>query len=152
MLLQTALSQRKQNKNQYFPDSKFTGTTWGPPGSCRPQVGPMWAPWTLLSDLFSKKTPHNSPLRESDGVSIVRYLEKIYCVISVILKKNEIEHIVQVYHIIIRIFMLHKIRSNCYHGETQHQQLVAVVHPFLTEPGFTPPRFLHFGILVKYKL
>ena len=25
------------------------GPTWGPPGSCRPQIGPMLAPWTLLS-------------------------------------------------------------------------------------------------------
>ena len=25
------------------------GSTWGPPGSCRPQMGPMLAPWTLLS-------------------------------------------------------------------------------------------------------
>ena len=25
------------------------GPTWGPPGSCQPQVGPMLAPWTLLS-------------------------------------------------------------------------------------------------------
>ena len=23
--------------------------TWVPPGSCRPQMGPMWAPWILLS-------------------------------------------------------------------------------------------------------
>ena len=29
--------------------AKFLGPTWGPPGSCRPQVGPMLAPWTLLS-------------------------------------------------------------------------------------------------------
>ena len=29
--------------------AKFMGPTWGPPASCRPQVGPMWAPWTLLS-------------------------------------------------------------------------------------------------------
>ena len=29
--------------------AKFTGPTWGPPGSCRPQMGPMLAPWTLLS-------------------------------------------------------------------------------------------------------
>ena len=28
---------------------RFMGPTWGPPGSCRPQVGPMFAPWTLLS-------------------------------------------------------------------------------------------------------
>ena len=26
------------------------GPTWGPPGSCRPQVGPMLTPWTLLSE------------------------------------------------------------------------------------------------------
>ena len=25
------------------------GPTWGPPGSCRPQIDPMLAPWTLLS-------------------------------------------------------------------------------------------------------
>ena len=28
------------------------GPAWGPPGSCRPQMGPMWAPWTLLSGLI----------------------------------------------------------------------------------------------------
>ena len=29
--------------------ARFTWPTWGPHGSCRPQVGSMWAPWTLLS-------------------------------------------------------------------------------------------------------
>ena len=29
--------------------AKFMGPTWGPPGPCRPQMGPMLAPWTLLS-------------------------------------------------------------------------------------------------------
>ena len=29
--------------------TKFMGPTWGPPGSCRPQMGPMLAPGTLLS-------------------------------------------------------------------------------------------------------
>ena len=33
--------------------AKFMGPTWGPPGSCRPQMGPMLAPWTLLSGIFS---------------------------------------------------------------------------------------------------
>ena len=28
---------------------RFMGPTWGPPGSCRPQMGPMLAPWSLLS-------------------------------------------------------------------------------------------------------
>ena len=31
--------------------AKFMGPTWGPPGSCRPQMGPMLAPWNLLSGL-----------------------------------------------------------------------------------------------------
>ena len=33
--------------------AKFMGPTWGPPGSCRPQVGPMLAPWHLLSGNIS---------------------------------------------------------------------------------------------------
>ena len=33
--------------------AKFMGPTWGPPGSCRPQVGPMLAPWSLLSGFGS---------------------------------------------------------------------------------------------------
>ena len=28
--------------------AKFMGPTWGPPGSCRPQMGPMSVPWTFL--------------------------------------------------------------------------------------------------------
>ena len=31
------------------PDSKLHGANMGPPGACRPQVGPMLAPWALLS-------------------------------------------------------------------------------------------------------
>ena len=30
--------------------AKFTGPTWDPPGSCRPQMIPMLAPCTLLSE------------------------------------------------------------------------------------------------------
>ena len=33
----------------YTQIAKFMGPTWGPPGPCRPQMGPMLAPWTLLS-------------------------------------------------------------------------------------------------------
>ena len=29
--------------------ARLMGPTWGPPGSCRPQIGPMLSPWTLLS-------------------------------------------------------------------------------------------------------
>ena len=34
---------------QQAPDRKVQGANMGPPGSCRPQMGPMLAPWTLLS-------------------------------------------------------------------------------------------------------
>ena len=38
---------------QNIPDSKVHGAaTWGPPGSCQPQMGPMLTPWTLLSGIF----------------------------------------------------------------------------------------------------
>ena len=29
--------------------AKFMGPTWGPPGSCQPQMGPMFTQWILLS-------------------------------------------------------------------------------------------------------
>ena len=32
--------------------TKFMGPTWGPPGSCRPQMGSMLAPWFLLSGIL----------------------------------------------------------------------------------------------------
>ena len=33
------------------------GPTWGPSGSCRPQMGPILAPWTLLSGSDSLYIP-----------------------------------------------------------------------------------------------
>ena len=36
--------------------AKFMGPTWVPPGSCRPQMGPMLAPWTLLSGFISTQS------------------------------------------------------------------------------------------------
>ena len=45
------------------PDIKFMGPTWGPSGADRTQVGPMLAPWTLLSgtSLFTSNTFNSSP-------------------------------------------------------------------------------------------
>ena len=31
--------------------AKFMGPSWGPPGFCRPQMGPMLAPWILQSGI-----------------------------------------------------------------------------------------------------
>ena len=43
--------------------ARLMGPTWGPPGSCRPQVGPMQASWTLLSGTFKIMT---TPPRVND--------------------------------------------------------------------------------------
>ena len=39
--------------------AKFLGPTWSPPGSCRPQMGPMFVPWTLLSGYSSLSIKYN---------------------------------------------------------------------------------------------
>ena len=41
--------------------AKFMGPTWDPPGSCRPQMGPMLVPWTLLSGLLAYKSCRTMP-------------------------------------------------------------------------------------------
>ena len=42
--------------------TRFMGPTWGPSGADRTQVGPMLAPWTLLSGLPSHINEENSTL------------------------------------------------------------------------------------------
>ena len=39
-----------RSSTTYGPQiARFMGPTWGQPGSCRPQMAPMLAPWTMLS-------------------------------------------------------------------------------------------------------
>ena len=53
---------------------KFMGQTWGPPGSCRPQMGPMLAPRTLLSGLCNKiMLPHTPTKLPCSLCAIVHY-------------------------------------------------------------------------------
>ena len=42
-------SMKKWCVNESSQIARFMGPTWDPPGSCRTQMGPMLAPWTLLS-------------------------------------------------------------------------------------------------------
>ena len=61
------------------PDSKVHGPTWGPPGSYRPQMGPMLAPWTLLSGwLPSSPTPDT---KRSQGSSPAQLTITAYIII-----------------------------------------------------------------------
>ena len=43
-------------------------SSWGPPGSCQPQMGPMLAPWTLLSGWFWRGLL--SPCRKSSPEAV----------------------------------------------------------------------------------
>ena len=38
--------------------ARFMGPTWGPSGSCRPKLGPILAPWTLLSGVWYGDITH----------------------------------------------------------------------------------------------
>ena len=46
-------SHNNNTKLKASPVPMFMWPTWGPPGSCRPQVGPMLVPRTLLSGLIT---------------------------------------------------------------------------------------------------
>ena len=50
--------------------ARFMGPTWGPPGSCRPQMGPMLDPWTLLLGTMS---PGRRPaiIRADNGLLMI---------------------------------------------------------------------------------
>ena len=54
--------------------TKFMGPTWGPPGSCRPQMGPMLAPWPLLSGLISASDQDINPMCQLSS-----YLQLCWC-------------------------------------------------------------------------
>ena len=47
--------------------AKFMAPTWGPPGSCWPQMGPMLAPWTLLSGNFLQNTTDKHSIAHIQG-------------------------------------------------------------------------------------
>ena len=55
-LMNRILHQIQMYTDRLAQIAKFMGPTWRPPGSCRPQMGPMLAPWTLLSGWIYLKT------------------------------------------------------------------------------------------------
>ena len=62
------------------PIARFMGLTWGPSGANRTQVGPMLAPWTLLSERFITKTNccHLMLSDENSFLTIFNYVPQIY--------------------------------------------------------------------------
>ena len=58
--------------------ARFMWPTWSPPGSCRPHVGPMLTPWTLLSGLWPGQVSHLSAGCYGSGQFTKRQLGKEY--------------------------------------------------------------------------
>ena len=74
----SSLATRETSNN---PDSKIHGSTWGPAGSCRPQVGPMLAQRTLLSGKLSL------PWEHEQFAHSVHILFSIYCIAIIIRRR-----------------------------------------------------------------
>ena len=49
------------------------GPTWDTPRSCRPQLGPMLAPWTLLSRRFPVSSKTNSRLSSMTDLCLLAF-------------------------------------------------------------------------------
>ena len=50
VIMKVPIGMTESTTQQSTPQiAKFMGPTWSPSGSCRSQMGPMLAPWTLLS-------------------------------------------------------------------------------------------------------
>ena len=72
--------QCKSSYSKVTQIAKFMGPRWGPPGSCRPQMGPMLAPWTLLSGTpcFNTISPQQNGWHFADCIFIHIFLNKKY--------------------------------------------------------------------------
>ena len=58
--------------------AKFMGPTWGPPGSCRPQMGPMLAPCTLLSGLCKCMMTRSLWMGRSGDITYQEYISSAF--------------------------------------------------------------------------
>ena len=59
--------------NTHVQIAKIMGPTWGPPGSYRPQVGPMQVPWIFLSGCLTDIQPRISDHPRCDYASKIHY-------------------------------------------------------------------------------
>ena len=69
--------------------AKFMGPTWGPSGTCRPQMGPILAPWTLLSGIYVHQHEVNTKGVRRYTVACPRgtwwpFKEPVYAAISIV--------------------------------------------------------------------
>ena len=66
-----AQTRRPPNRERHISShiARLMGPTWGPPGGDRTQVGPMLAPWILLSGLEQKSKSQWRTLWGGDGLN-----------------------------------------------------------------------------------
>ena len=69
-------------KASKVPHSKVHEANMGPPGSCRPQMGPMLAPRTLLSGVFCSTEKWSSGLMMVSAANDVNLYVHIYIRVS----------------------------------------------------------------------
>ena len=71
---------------------QLSGPTGGPPGSCRPQMGPMLAPWTLLSgnvyNVTVKCAGYRSSYRLIDYTLYLAWMSELWSVYGHLWKKK----------------------------------------------------------------
>ena len=76
-LFKSRLFRHHAERNKAFPlqflIARFMGPTWSPPAACRPQVGPMLAPWTLLSWVISHE---HQDISIQLSISLLRLISK----------------------------------------------------------------------------
>ena len=66
-----------------FLIARFMGPTWGPSGADRTQMGPMLAPWTLLSGVPLKAMSEiNSTVHTGDGVQTQTQTQNILFMVN----------------------------------------------------------------------
>ena len=80
---------------------KFMGPSWVPPGSCRPQMGPMLAPWTLLSGIVRRIDISKS--RDSLFNPSCRF--KIWQAVDAVQILKRLKNLKHIHHSLFRDFM-----------------------------------------------
>ena len=78
----------RQFRSESAQMAKFMGPTWGPLGSCRPQMGPVLAPRILLSGIFSKLSHHFSNFLNFLPICWFLQISKRLCGMSYFRKKK----------------------------------------------------------------
>ena len=84
-LLRRKTNDLKFNVNMYDTSlisqiARFMEPTWGPSGSCRPQMGPILAPWILLSGMVINPSGDETRIFWKNKVNIIATVALAPCI------------------------------------------------------------------------